>query len=739
MNPPTMANHHPDIALSESEIGLLSDICRRTLSAQPGLSHWLQSVSIGGQVNLPFLPIRCFRNLNVSRYLDHELTLSQSMRTFRSSGSTNVIRASHHLGSTGMQSYEKSAVEGFLHAANRLGIPAGCPVISLVPETEKWPESSLAQMMKFWLNAGQQVHYVDVEDNPAALMEYVSNSPALNRAKDVIIFGTSLHHLTVARWQTERNDGHPFLSAKTIWFFDTGGTKGRTQHISAEDLQMQMKTWALPGCVTKFLSEYGMCELSSQAYSLEANRAGIFQCAPKLRSVILGADLKSTMSPGTPGFLSFIDLANVDSWPFIITEDVACHLSDSSAIFQLIGRAPDATVKGCSLNVRDNFRFDLNRDENSKSIQESVARQETRYQVNKQETENKRERTLFEAEQLIRNLNGKSWTAQAKIDLRASLQDWHSPEEEKQLAANCLLKGKSIAITASANIPITWVFPTTHAWLMGADRVDVFLPSPRQDDPVSVHVRSQICELAIVFNGCVQAEFVRVHNHRLPLNTNASHVLVFGHDETIRSIRNAFRDAGIRAPITGFGHFQNVIQLADRDTPEGIATITARWLGRGCLTPLVAMVPEDWTDVSVQKFAQEWLVHSVAKVAAAIPTGWQNNERSQFSFAHRHNLTELKALASNSSISIATQENAEHGIVGVHVDSLGSDDASRADFEKKLLDWAGCGWLSFIKPSQLSERMQQFVGESCSPGLWDAHQGRSWKDWLNHEHLAEKR
>jgi hypothetical protein len=738
MNPPTIANHHPDIALSESELAFLTEVCRRTLSAQPALSHWLQVVSFGDGMSLPFLPIRCFRAMNVTRYLEHELASSRNIQTFRSSGSTNVTRASHHLGQLGLQSYEKSSVEGFVHAASRLGIPLSGPIISLVPKPEQWPDSSLAKMISFWSAAGLNIQYIDIETNPGALKEYFSQHFTDATKDEIIIFGTSLHHLTIAQWQSEDNHNQPFLSARKIWFFDTGGTKGRTQHTSAQALHTMMSGWAKADCETIFLSEYGMCELSSQAYSLEANRTGVFHCAPTLRSAILGTDLKSPLAPGKAGFLSFVDLANIDSWPFIITEDVARHLSDSSRVFQLLGRAPDATVKGCSLNVRSNFRFDLKRADTI-LVSEDSLQQETRTQGMKiHSTRGVQSRTLFEAQELIDALKGSAWTKCAQENLRSSLEQWRNPGLEDSLTSTSSMKGKSLAVTASANIPITWLFPAVHAWLMGAQAVDIFLPSPRQDDPVSSLVRKQIRELANAFNACTQTNWVRIHNHRLPLETSAAQVLVFGHDETIKSIQGAFYNSRVQIPLTGFGHFQNAIRLTNDDTSMSIAKITCRWFGRGCLTPLVAIVPENWSSSETRTFIDEWASYAAIEMAAALPAEWQEAERRQFALAHRHNLAELKATALLHSIPLSIAENDAFAIVGVGLEKHSIDTPIKSDFEEKLLDWGGCGWLSFVKPSQLSTKLLQTPCESTSPGLWDLHQGKFWREWLDHEKPSEE-
>ena len=56
---------------------------------------------------------------------------------------------------------------------------------------------------------------------------------------------------------------------------------------------------------------------------------------------------------GEPGLLVFHDIANVHTCAAVRSEDIGIHRGDS---FELVGRAPGATLKGCSLRLEDVVR-----------------------------------------------------------------------------------------------------------------------------------------------------------------------------------------------------------------------------------------------------------------------------------------------------------------------------------------------------------------------------------------------
>lgn len=134
---------------------------------------------------------------------------------------------------------------------------------------------------------------------------------------------------------------------------ETGGYKGRSRALAKTELYRQLTaTLGIPA--TAIISEYGMCELSSQAYdhaagSPEPEPARTFRFPPWTRAIVIDPHTNSPAAPGETGLLRVFDLANVRSVMAIQTEDLARQHNNG---FVLLGRATAAEARGCSLSSR---------------------------------------------------------------------------------------------------------------------------------------------------------------------------------------------------------------------------------------------------------------------------------------------------------------------------------------------------------------------------------------------------
>ena len=100
--------------------------------------------------------------------------------------------------------------------------------------------------------------------------------------------------------------------------------------------------------VEKIHSEYGMAELTSQAYS---SGDGVFRAPGWMRVVVRDVNNPLKMlSAGSRGAVSIIDLANVWSCAFIATQDVGRTFEDGS--FMIEGRLSGSDIRGCNLLVQ---------------------------------------------------------------------------------------------------------------------------------------------------------------------------------------------------------------------------------------------------------------------------------------------------------------------------------------------------------------------------------------------------
>ncbi|HEY3666953.1 MAG TPA: acyl-protein synthetase, partial [Polyangiaceae bacterium] len=108
------------------------------------------------------------------------------------------------------------------------------------------------------------------------------------------------------------------------------------------------------------VGEYGMTELTSQLYeatlpgsalgSAHSGTAGIYFEPPWLRVVPVDPVTLEAVRPGEVGIARIVDLGNVDSAIAIQTHDRVRRVGHG---VELLGRAPGATPRGCSLAIEE--------------------------------------------------------------------------------------------------------------------------------------------------------------------------------------------------------------------------------------------------------------------------------------------------------------------------------------------------------------------------------------------------
>jgi hypothetical protein len=126
---------------------------------------------------------------------------------------------------------------------------------------------------------------------------------------------------------------------------ETGGMKGQREELPKAEFH---KILCSAFGVEKIHSEYGMAELTSQAYS---SGDGVFRAPGWMRVVVRDVNNPLKMLPaGSRGAVSIIDLANVWSCAFIATQDVGRTFEDGS--FMIEGRLSGSDIRGCNLLVQ---------------------------------------------------------------------------------------------------------------------------------------------------------------------------------------------------------------------------------------------------------------------------------------------------------------------------------------------------------------------------------------------------
>jgi hypothetical protein len=141
----------------------------------------------------------------------------------------------------------------------------------------------------------------------------------------------------------ESLDGQRLRAPSRTSIMLTGGFKGLSTSVDEGDLRERTQR-AFGVAKTDIVGEYGMTELSSQLF--EGSHGGHYVPPPWLRVQAVDPCTFSPLADGQEGLALFLDLANVDSSISVLTRDVV-RIAEHGV--QLLGRAPRATPRGCSL------------------------------------------------------------------------------------------------------------------------------------------------------------------------------------------------------------------------------------------------------------------------------------------------------------------------------------------------------------------------------------------------------
>ena len=268
---------------------------------------------------IPFLPIRLFKT--------HEVYCGEEAPevVFTSSATTGMTPSRHPMASLTL--YERAFTEAFRRF---YGEPNGWSLYGLLPNYLQRKGSSLVYMADRLIQAcGSGGFYLDEYERLIADLEA--------DPKPKILLGVSY-----ALWDLAEQYA-PKLQNTIV--METGGMKGHREELPKEAFH---KILCEAFGVEHIHSEYGMAELTSQAYSKGENR---FYCPAWMRVAVRDVNdpLDVRFEAGRGG-LNIIDLANYYSCSFLQTEDVARCYADGS--FEVEGRIDHSEIRGCNLLVQ---------------------------------------------------------------------------------------------------------------------------------------------------------------------------------------------------------------------------------------------------------------------------------------------------------------------------------------------------------------------------------------------------
>lgn len=299
------------------------ELFRRQAATCPPYREYLELTGVCAHTvyslgEITYLPIELFKTHEV--YCGGEAP----EEVFTSSATTGMTPARHAMQSLAL--YEQAFRASF---RSFYGSPEGWSLYALLPNYLQRKGSSLVYMADRLIgDCGSGGFFLH---NYEELLRTMEADP-----KPKILLGVSY-----ALWELAEQYA-PKLHDTVV--METGGMKGYREEIPKEEFHRIL-------CdafgVSEIHSEYGMAELTSQAYSQGGNR---FRSPAWMR--VTARDINDPfelLAAGSRGGLNIIDLANYWSCAFIQTQDVGRAFGDGS--FEVEGRIDHSDIRGCNLLV----------------------------------------------------------------------------------------------------------------------------------------------------------------------------------------------------------------------------------------------------------------------------------------------------------------------------------------------------------------------------------------------------
>lgn len=331
--------------------------CEARGAKPDSLAHWSQ---------IPAIPTVAFKELELTCLPPAERT-----RIFHSSGTTEQRPSRHFHCADSLAIYEASV---WAWIGKHVPLANGdFRLVALTPSPDKVPHSSLVHMFEtIRRNVGAEADFFAGRLSPDGswLVDFGSATWAMECSrrdrKPMVVLGTafSFVHLLDALKLAKL----PFQLPLGSCVMETGGYKGRSRALPKAELHALI-TEFLGVPAAQIVCEYGMSELSSQAYDCVLERrsptrreadevlkhAGsetgapsatrCFHFPPWARAQVVSPETGREVGDGETGLLRVFDLANVYSVLAVQTEDLAIRRGGG---FELIGRAELAEPRGCS-------------------------------------------------------------------------------------------------------------------------------------------------------------------------------------------------------------------------------------------------------------------------------------------------------------------------------------------------------------------------------------------------------
>ncbi len=338
-------------------------VCASRKPMPGALEHWTE---------IPPMPTAVFKELELTSIPPAERTA-----VFHSSGTTEQKPSRHFHCPASLELYEASLWSSFLgNVQSDLRFTIyDLRLVCLTPPPAQAPHSSLVHMFE---TVRQKFGGESVPASPVFLggvaadgswtLNFDATLAALNESlvtrHPSLLLGTAFSFVHLLDYLAENNLRLQLPAGSRV--METGGYKNRSRSMPKSELH-QLVTERLGVPPSHIICEYGMSELSSQAYEGVTGDAwrvtgnGNLPCHSSLdtrhfrfpqwaRVQIISPETGREVAEGETGLIRVFDLANVFSVLGIQTEDLGVRRAEH---FELIGRAQFAEPRGCSLMMAE--------------------------------------------------------------------------------------------------------------------------------------------------------------------------------------------------------------------------------------------------------------------------------------------------------------------------------------------------------------------------------------------------
>jgi hypothetical protein len=341
-------------------------LCEARGATPESVCHWAE---------IPAVPTSAFKEFTLS-------CLPAAARTtvFHSSGTTSQQPSRHYHNAESLALYETSLLQWFTThfplspvcvdrgdtVPTRAGASAIChlPLAILTPPPSSAPHSSLVHMfetIRREIGNPESRFLGQVAADGSWTLDLKAAVEPFERAastgQPMLLLGTAFSYMHLLDHLADK--GLRFELPPGSCALETGGYKGRSRSLPKHTLHALI-TQRLGIAPTRIVCEYGMSELSSQAYDciLSSSRlthrvsrttqdaTSLFAFPPWARLQLISPETGREAGEGETGLIRVFDLANVYSVMAIQTEDLGVRCGEG---FTLAGRAALAEPRGCSL------------------------------------------------------------------------------------------------------------------------------------------------------------------------------------------------------------------------------------------------------------------------------------------------------------------------------------------------------------------------------------------------------